>query len=349
MNEKCYVLSFSYSDELVQAVKTLPGRRYIPERKQWEIPLECISKDDLDIRLKGLARIIFHKEKNQASVIKLEYVQNELAECKRQLIRKRYSPNTVKSYLAHIRHFLQFSSTESNKDHHDKILRYFDWLSEGNRYSHAYQHLAVNALQFYIKQVCKLSMPDVSLRPRSEKRLPVVLSEPEIVQIITNINNLKHRTVISLIYSGGLRVSEAVNLRIQDIDVQRGIIRITQSKGKKDRQVPLSPRFLQLVREYMHEYSPKEWLFEGQKGGKYTVRSIQAIFQSACKAADIQKKASVHTLRHSYATHLLEKGTDLRIIQELLGHSSSKTTEIYTHVSTALIHNIRSPFDELEL
>ncbi|WP_234969128.1 tyrosine-type recombinase/integrase [Alkalispirochaeta americana] len=124
---------------------------------------------------------------------------------------------------------------------------------------------------------------------------------------------------------------------------------LVQAKGRKDRQVPLSPRLWELLKQYRQEYQPKTWLFEGQKGGQYTVRSIQALFQRACKTAGIAKPATVHTLRHSYATHLLEKGTDLRIIQELLGHASTKTTEIYTHVSTTLISRVPNPLDELDL
>ncbi len=146
-------------------------------------------------------------------------------------------------------------------------------------------------------------------------------------------------------YSAGLRISELINLRISNIDSSRRQIKIHQSKGKKDRMTLLSGKMLVLLREYFKEHKPKDWLFEGQKGGKYSTTSIQKVFQRAKNAAGIRKHATVHTLRHSFATHLLEAGTDLRYIQELLGHGSSKTTEIYTHVSTRQISKIKSPLD----
>ncbi|GAB6089764.1 site-specific tyrosine recombinase/integron integrase [Spirochaeta dissipatitropha] len=346
-----YVISFSYSEELVAAVRKLPGRQYLPDTRQWTVPQENITRNGLSEHFNSIAHVQFPESGEKArskSKDKKKDNSPHVEECLRHLRRKRYSPNTIKSYLFHIRQFLIFTETEGTPTT-DQILAYFDSIAANERFSSAYQQLAVNAVKFYVQTVCKSSMPDVSLRPRREKRLPSILSEQEVAGILRNIANTKHKTVISLIYSGGLRVSEAVNLKISELDTDRNMIRISQSKGKKDRMVSLSPRFLLLLQQYLSEYQPKTWLFEGQKGGKYTVRSIQAVFHAACKRAGIQKKATVHTLRHSYATHLLEKGTDLRIIQELLGHSSSKTTEIYTHVSSATISNIRSPFDELEM
>jgi len=152
-----------------------------------------------------------------------------------------------------------------------------------------------------------------------------------------------------LIYSGGLRISEVTSLKLSDIDSKRGVIRIRESKGAKDREVPLSQKALEQLRFYYKEYKPSEYLFEGQFGGKYSTRSIQTLFRKALKTCGITKKATVHTLRHSYATHLLENGTDLRIIQELLGHKSSKTTEIYTHVSNRIKQKIPDPLDQLDL
>lgn len=191
-------------------------------------------------------------------------------------------------------------------------------------------------------------MPPTPLRPKSEKRLPVVLSTSEVLKILLEVKNTKHFLALSLIYSGGLRISEAVSLKKSDFDFDRNLISIRQSKGRKDRLVPLSGKIKKLLNDYYLEYKPKTFVFEGQKGGAYTVKSIQNVFQRACVAAGITKPATVHTLRHSYATHLLEQGTDLRIIQEILGHSSSKTTEIYTHVSNRTLTSIQNPFDVLE-
>lgn len=183
----------------------------------------------------------------------------------------------------------------------------------------------------------------------TKKRLPTVLSEQEVAAILGQIENIKHKCILSLIYSAGLRISEAIHLELRDIDRTRGLITIRQSKGKKDCLVPLSPKINTLLNTYLEAHKPRKYLFEGQSGGLYSDRSIQNILKNACHKAGITKHTTVHTLRHSFATHLLEKGTDLRYIQEILGHSSSKTTEIYTHVSKKMIGTIRSPFDDLDI
>jgi integrase/recombinase XerD len=163
------------------------------------------------------------------------------------------------------------------------------------------------------------------------------------------IENIKHKSILYLIYSAGLRISEAVNLKIADIDSKRNVIIVQGGKGKKDRTTLLSQKLLIMLREYYVKYRPKDYLFEGDPGKQYSVKSIQNVFNKALKKSGIRKKATVHSLRHSFATHLLEHGTDLRYIQELLGHSSSKTTEIYTHITKKGMDKIKSPLDNLEV
>lgn len=180
---------------------------------------------------------------------------------------------------------------------------------------------------------------------RKERKMPDVLSIEEIKLVIQSIENLKHRTIISLIYSYGLRISECVKIKIRDIDSTRMMIKVLQSKGNKDRYVPLSNKMLILLREYYKEYKPKEYLFEGQIEKFYSVRSIQSILKSAISKTKIKKKISVHSLRHSYATHLLEQGTDISLIQKLLGHKDIKTTLLYTQISQSQISKIKNPFD----
>lgn len=185
-------------------------------------------------------------------------------------------------------------------------------------------------------------------RPKRAKVLPNVLSKEEIKLILNAHSNIKHKMMLSLIYSCGLRRSELLNLKPLDIDSKRNIVIIRQAKGKKDRIAPLSPKILVMLRAYYIGYKPKTWLFEGQiENTKYDERSLSNVLKQALTKSNINKPVSLHWLRHSYATHLLESGTDLRYIQELLGHSSSKTTEIYTHVSTKSLQQIRSPFDDL--
>lgn len=183
-------------------------------------------------------------------------------------------------------------------------------------------------------------------RPRKENKLPKGLSKNEVKRILTSSNNIKHKCILMLIYSAGLRRSELLNLIPTDIDSERMLIHINGAKGKKDRISLLSDNLLQLLRQYYKEYHPKQYLFEGQKGGMYSPTSVANILKNAARKAEIKKTVTPHMLRHSFATHLLEQGTDLRYIQELLGHESSKTTEIYTHVSKKAIDKITNPIDE---
>jgi integrase/recombinase XerD len=186
-------------------------------------------------------------------------------------------------------------------------------------------------------------------RPLVEKKLPMVLSEPEIARLISAIENLKHKAIVVTIYSCGLRLSEVLNLKLTDLQSDRGVVLIRNGKGKKDRTSMLSENTLALLRRYYRAYRPVEFLFEGMNGGPYSSKSVQSIVKKGLKKAGIKRPASVHTLRHSFATHLLESGTDLRHIQALLGHSSSKTTEIYAHISTKFLRSIKSPLDNLDI
>ena len=178
--------------------------------------------------------------------------------------------------------------------------------------------------------------------------MPVVLNQKEVSRILSSVNNIKHRAILMLVYSAGLRVSEVVKLKPEDIDTERKLIRMKGAKGRKDRYTILSDAAMETLRIYLQANTPKNWLFLGQKADSHiTTRTVQKIFDDAVKKAGIRKEVSVHSLRHSFATHLLESGTDLRYIQELLGHKSSKTTEIYTHVSNKDLSKIKSPLDSI--
>jgi site-specific recombinase XerD len=227
----------------------------------------------------------------------------------------------------------------------EQINNYLMYLVKRN-VSASYQNQAINAVKFYFEKVLGQQRKYYQIdRPFQDKKLPSVLSIEEVKSIIESIDNLKHKCIIQLIYSAGLRISELINLKIRDIDKDRKQIFIRGGKGKKDRQTVLSDKILPELRIYYKKYQPKEYLFEGQLGGAYSERSIQLILQEAMRKANIKKQATIHTLRHSFATHLLEAGTDLRYIQSLLGHSSSKTTEVYTHITTKGFNQIKSPLD----
>ncbi len=231
----------------------------------------------------------------------------------------------------------------------DDVVKYVYNHIVGRGYSFAHQNQVVSALKLFFSEVGKSEIDiDKIRRPRHEHKLPNVLSKDEVKQILSAPQNIKHRTMLSLIYACGLRRSELLNLKPGSIDSKRGLLIIKQAKGYKDRIVPISEKALALLREYYLMYRPKEWLFEGQQAGEqYSAESLQKVLKNALGKAKIKKPVTLHWLRHSYATHLLESGTDLRYIQELLGHRSSKTTEIYTHVSTQSIQKIKSPFDDL--
>ena len=208
----------------------------------------------------------------------------------------------------------------------------------------------INAIKFYYERVLKGERKTYLIdRPKKEKTLPTVLNEEEIKLLLNKTENLKHKAILMMAYSAGLRLGELINMKIKDIDSKRMQIRVEQAKGKKDRYTILSNKMLAILREYFVRYKPNEWLFEGEKGGQYSARSIQKVAKLSATKAGIKKNVGVHTLRHTFATHLLENGTDLRYIQSLLGHESSKTTEIYTHITTKGFDQIKNPLDQLDL
>lgn len=259
---------------------------------------------------------------------------------------KRYANNTIKTYVTcferFINHYKTFDLIEINEQH---IRDYLSNLIEKGL-SNSYINQAVNAIKFYYEIV--LDMPNRYYeleRPRKEYKLPKVISKEEVKAIIENTNNIKHRCIVELLYSGGLRRSELLNLKIEDIDNKRMLVMIKDAKGNKDRVTLLSETVLKNLRIYFIEWKPKKYLFENPSGGMYSASSVKKIVENAAKKANIRKHISPHTLRHSFATHLLEAGTDLRYIQHLLGHNSTKTTEIYTHVAVNTFTKVKNPLD----
>lgn len=274
---------------------------------------------------------------------------NYLDDFKKLLSIKRYSYRTIKSYSNALKtFFLYFEHKNPENINPSEIEQFINKMVLIDNISQSYQKVLVGSIKLFYNELLRKNYKLNYLYPdRPEKKLPVVLDKSEIQLLLNSIQNLKHRAILSVIYSAGLRLSEVIEMKLNDIDSKRMLIKIVQGKGKKDRYVMLSEKLLIILREYYKEYKPKEYLFEGQKGGKYSARSVQAIFKEALRNSKIKKEASVHTLRHSFATHLLESGTDIRIIQQLLGHSSLKTTQIYTQVSSSKISEIKSPLDNI--
>ncbi len=297
--------------------------------------------------LEGVVQPIYWKNSMTTSS---ELPQPGLLETMRREMRLRnYSRKTMKAYMSCLRSFVKHFRPRHPRELTDGDIRgYLLHLLEHEKLAPATVNQAFSALRFLYVELYKKPFVFGSIpRPRKERQLPEILSEEEVLRILQAVDNLKHKTILMLIYSAGLRVGEAVRLRIEDIDSDRKLIHLRGAKGKKDRYTLLADSVLERLREYYRLYRPREFLFEGADGRRhYSERSVQHVFERAVEAAGIRKQVSVHSLRHSFATHLLEGGTDLRYIQELLGHNSSKTTEIYTHVSTKSLGRIMSPLDQ---
>ena len=298
-----------------------------------------------------MPNIRFVREQTNQSLIPSQEtsLNTRLIKYREMLIQKRYSINTQKVYMNYFADFCRnFGPGNIDNLSKEEINAYISELIRERHISASQQNQRINAIKFYYEKVLGREKEYYAVhRPRSEKKLPVVFSEEEVIRLLNSVDNLKHKTILSLIYSAGLPISEVINLKIEDIDSGRNLIFIRNSKGKKDRTTLLSQAILEILRDYYRQYKPSDYLFQGQNGGKYSTKSIQNVFKRALKYSGIRKQATVHTLRHSFATHLLEHGTDLRYIQELLGHNSSKTTEIYTHITQKGIDKIISPFDHI--
>lgn len=266
-----------------------------------------------------------------------------------KLILKSYSPSTVKNYQNSFGIFLKYFESRELKDLTKEEIEGFVYHQISKyKLSESGQNMLINAIKAYYEHVLNRPREYYEIqRPKKALDLPNVLSQDEVKRLIQNTENLKHRTILLTIYSAGLRISEAIKLRIRDIHSDEGYIFIKGSKNKKDRKTILSPILLGELRRYFKAFRPSYWLFEGQDGGQYSTKSIQNVFRKSVEKSGINPWATVHTLRHSFATHLLQQGTNLRMIQVLLGHSSSKTTEIYSHILAVSNKNVVSPLDSI--
>jgi len=330
------LLKLPYDPVLIEKIRTLPGRRWNPEKKFW------ILSDTVEIRAQLRDWL--------GAVPRSEPVPSVDAEIRRETGIRGYSRKTEKSYRQINRAFLAFTEKAPDSVVRSDIIRYLDFLVERREACSSTLNVVVSALRFYYGKILGQDFVFKIPRAKKDQILPTVFSREEVETILRAPDCLKHRVLLSLIYSAGLRVSEAAAMKKTDIDLSRNLVIIRKGKGKKDRQTLLSARMRNLLSEYLESRGSatgSPWLFPGQYSGTHlSIRTLQAVFEQALAKAGINRKAGIHSLRHSFATHLLENGTDLRIIQKLLGHSSSKTTERYTHVSTVLLSRVTSPWDE---
>ncbi|MBN2727956.1 MAG: site-specific integrase [Bacteroidales bacterium] len=350
---KVVLLRFDYNSNIISKLKNEGKARWSASKKCW-----YYFEEDFNIQAftkmlpEGIERDLKNFEATETS--KTNHEDSAISGYIKQFINwmehKRYSESTINTYSEVLKVFLQHYSNKDLKTiNNDDVVQYVHQNIVKKGLSFSYQNQLVNALKLFFREVVKSEIIiDKLQRPRREHKLPNVLSKEEIKAIIEAPANTKHRTMLSLIYACGLRRSEILNLKPRDIDSKRHLLIIRNAKGRKDRVVPISDKLIEILREYYKMYKPKAWLFEGQKAGeKYSEESLAQVLKKALYLCKISKPVTLHWLRHSYATHLLESGTDLRYIQELLGHKSSKTTEIYTHVTQKSLQQIRSPFDDL--
>jgi len=268
----------------------------------------------------------------------------------KELILKGYSPRTRRVYLVHIKRFALYQERTQIEIGPEMVHDYLVNLFERKKASRSYYNVAISSLRFLFKHVLKRDEVWLSIeRPRPEHRLPMVMSRDEMMRFLLAQRDLKYKAIFMIIYSSGLRVGEAVKLRVEDIDGDRKLLRVRGGKGRKDRYTILSPLALQAFNDYLGAYKPQgKWLFPGKKEGRHlTTRTVERMFKEVAKRAEIKKDATVHTLRHSFATHLMERGINLRYVQEMLGHRRPETTQIYTHVTRKDLAGIESPLDKL--
>lgn len=351
-------IEFPYDFELKELVKQFPGCNWDTKKKVWWVPYS-------DDRLSEMLRFFKGKvwlDYSELKKVEMPQVFTELPVLSTSLAKeismfedwmrnKRYSESTVKTYCDAVSIFLRFLGNKPVIEIDNNDLEKFNKeyiLARG--YSSSYQNQVVNGIKLFFQNRRGIKFnPEIVYRPKREKLLPNVLSKEEVVRILNSPTNLKHRLMLMFLYACGLRRAELIGLKFEHIQRERGLLLVKQAKGKKDRVVTLPEFLLKELEKYYKSYKPREYIFEGQKGGPYSEKSLAEVFKKAVQKAGINKPVTPHWLRHSYATHLLERGTDLRYIQELLGHKSSKTTEIYTHVSQKSLQQVKSPLEDLNL
>jgi integrase/recombinase XerD len=354
-----------YQKEWIHEMRQYGAVEYFHERKEWRLPHSRIAIDslsdyfsscglDVEVRRNTQPRGQKKRREELAGIVRerglSEEAQSAILLLEGHIRMKRYSSSTIVTYRSMLQLFLQyFSEMNPTTITADDVTRFMNDFVLDLGYSASWQSQMITAIKTYFNLINNPIASDKLERPRRGRSLPKVLSKEEVRRILNGTGNIKHRMILWMIYSCGLRRSEVLNIKLTDLDRDRNVLHIRQGKGKVDRVVPVSGKVWDKIDEYVQAYSPATYLFEGQKGGMYSAESVYNVFRSALKRAGVRKEVGVHSLRHSYATHLHENGLDIRFIQELLGHRSSRTTEIYTHVSRRNIAVIKSPIDDIDL
>ncbi|WP_300569116.1 site-specific integrase [Flavobacterium sp.] len=341
-HQRVIFIYFEKNPHLTDEVKKLSGSCWSSTYNSWYVP------DVIEYRKRfGLTEDFTLGNRVLSKITAVN--QQEVERLINQLKLKGYSPNTIRSYVNEFAQYLYYIGALSAEDcGENEVQNYLLYCINDLKLTESTIHSRINAIKFYYEQVLFQKKIFVEIpRPKKQSKLPKALNIYEVKRLLDLTENLKHNTMLKLCYGMGLRLSEILNLKIADIDSKTMQVFIERGKGKKDRYVNLPESILEQLRTYYIEYKPKKYLFEGQYGGQYSSRSVQQVFKKSLEKARITKKVGIHSLRHSFATHLLDNGTDIRFIQELLGHNDIKTTLVYTHVTDKSIRKIASPLDQL--
>ncbi len=354
----------------IAVMKNIAGRKWDSSLKFWLIPnvkesyrmiKNEIGLDNVSFRFKipvdipeyfNSGKRTIEKKTKKSFLEQLSNMQrNALIQLDERLLLERLSPSTRKSYKHHLAGlFFYFKDIAPESISLEQVQQYLLYKIRNKKIAESTQNQIINAVKAYWEKVLKRDKSFIEIpRPKKPKKLPNVLSMEEVVRLIDCVDNLKHKLILLLIYSAGLRLGEAVNLLCRDINTSRRHIHIKGGKGKKDRYVALAESVMPFLEEYKKQYIPKRWLFEGQHGGQYSKRSVQNILKKAVIKSRVNPYATVHTLRHSYATHCVENGHPQKAIQDALGHASPETTQIYLHLSSTALRKLKSPLDSLDI
>ena len=343
------LIKFDYDETLISLIRSIQGTSWSKSLKAWYI---LNTKDNLNIILKLFEKIT---TVDFSKIGKSAPFKRNLTEEQKQLLNqfylflkgKRYSQSTIQTYTFFIADFINFHTKTPLAELTNRAVELFiETVFMERNYSVSSQRQFISALKIFTVFCPQTKIHNLSLeRPKKSRMLPSVLSQEEVLRIIQYTQNIKHRAILTLLYSCGLRIGELINLKLIDFHIDRKQLIVKKGKGRKDRYVSLADSFLPLLSNYYHSYQPTIYFVEGQNGGKYSAESIRSFLRKSCKKAGIRKPVTPHTLRHSYATHLLENGVDLRYIQTLLGHSKPETTMIYTHVQRKDLMEIQNPLD----
>ena len=353
-NEVKLLLLFPYNEVIISEIKKLEVFTWSRTLKAWQSEFDLGKIKKVTAVLKNKVSVKYDASLN---VNMLQRIKSPriISEANKNVIRgyvkflrgRRYSESTVKSYFTLIADFISaVNDLPLHEISHKEVEKYLGEVFVPKGYSISTQRQFISAIKLFSEFHSDSKIDAIKLvRPKSSRILPTVLSKQEIIAILRFTKNLKHRAILALIYSAGLRISELINLKLVHIDIDRRQIILKNAKGRKDRYVILAQSMVPLINNYLMTYNPKIYFSEGRDGHRYSPESVRSFLKVSCKNAGIKKNVTPHTLRHSYATHLLENGVDLRYIQELLGHAKPETTMIYTHVSKKDLLNIESPLD----